>query len=181
MLGAMLGERLGRITNTKYTTGSGASTPRGIVTAASSGVTAASGTQIAADELIGLVHSIDPAYRNGAGFMMHDNIVLHLRKLKDGNGEYMWQSGLRDGAPDRLLGYGITINQDMQSSVATGTKTVLFGQLSKYKIRRVNGMRLYRLQERYRDTDQDGFIAFIREDGNLLNAGTAPVKYLVQA
>jgi hypothetical protein len=52
--------------------------------------------------------------------------------------------------------------------------------LSKYYIRRVNEVRIYRLEERYRDNDQDGFVAFVREDGNLMDAGTAPVKYLQQ-
>lgn len=179
LLGQMQGERLGRITNTKYTNGTGAATPKGITVAASSGVTAASTSAIAADELIQLVHSVDPAYRNGAGFMMHDAIVLKLRLLKDGEGQYLWQNGMREGVPDRLLGYQITVNQDMDSTIATTKRTILFGQLSKYKIRRVNSIRMYRLEERYRDTDQDGFIAFVREDGNLLTAGTAPVKYLV--
>lgn len=179
LLGQMQGERLGRITNTKYTTGTGAATPKGIMTAASSGVTAASTSAISADEVIQLVHSVDPAYRNGAGFMMHDSIVLKLRLLKDGDGQYLWQNGMREGAPDRLLGYQITVNQDMASSIASAARTILFGQLSKYKIRRVNSIRMYRLEERYRDTDQDGFVAFVREDGNLLTAGTAPVKYLV--
>lgn len=182
MIGEMFGERLGRIQNTKYTTGSGANEPKGLVTASALGVTAASATAIAADELFGLVHSIDPAYRGmGCGFMMHDSILLALRKLKDGDGQYLWVSGLSDGAPDRLLGYGITINQAMQSSIATATKTILFGLFNKYKIRRVNGLRMYRLQERYRDTDQDGFVGFIRADGNLLTAGTATVKHLLQA
>jgi HK97 family phage major capsid protein len=180
LIGGFFGERLGRITNTKYTTGNGAGTAKGITVAASLGVTAASATAIDADEIFRLVHSVDPAYRIGAGFMLHDNVLLALRLLKDGEGQYLWQSGMRDGSPDRLVGYGLTINQDMASSVATGAKTLLFGQLSKYKIRRVRGMRMYRLQERYRDTDQDGFVAMIREDGNLLTAGTAPVKYLQQ-
>lgn len=181
-LGTMLGERLGRITNTRYTTGTGAATSKGIVTCSTAGKTAASATAIAADELIDLEHSIDPAYRTlGCSWMMHDLIVAVLRKLKDGNGQYLWQSGLETGRPDAILGYPITINQDMQSTVATATKTILFGQLSKYKIRRVNQIRMYRLEERYRDTDQDGFIAFVREDGNMLTAGTQPIKHLLQA
>ena len=181
VLGDMLGERLGRITNTRFTTGTGAGTAKGIVTASSLGVTTASGTAITGDELLGLVHSIDPAYRAGGMFMMHDSVMLYLRKLKDGEGRYLWQSGLMAGVPDQLLSYQIAINQDMQSSVATATKTILFGRLSAYKIRRVQGIRLYRLEERYRDNDQDGFIAFVREDGNLLTAGTAPVKHMLQA
>lgn len=182
LLGELLGERLGRITNTKFTTGSGAATPKGIVTAAALGVTAASATVIAPDEIFSLVHSVDPAYRSGnnSGFMMHDTVLLALRKLKDTTNQYLWQSGMREGVPDRLVGYPLTINQDMASSVTNSAKTILFGQLGKYKIRRAGGMRMYRLEERYRDNDQDGFIALIREDGNLLSAGTAPVKYLQQ-
>jgi HK97 family phage major capsid protein len=181
VLGDMLGERLGRISNTYFTTGTGANQPKGIVACAAVGNTTASGTAITADEIINLEHQIDPAYRNGAGYMMHDGILLALRKLKDGMGQYLWQSGFNGGTPDRLNARPVTINQDMQSTVATGTKTILFGQLSRYKIRRVGSVRFYRLEERYRDNDQDGFIAFLRQDGNLLTAGTAPVKYLLQA
>jgi len=152
------------------------------VTKSTLGVTAASATAIAADELIGLIHSIDPAYRAlGCGFMCHDSILLHIRKLKDGESRYLLQFGLQQNMPDSILGYTVTNNQDMQSSVATGTKTMLFGRLGDYKIRRVNQVRMYRLEERYRDADQDGFLAFVREDGNLLNAGTATVKHLLQA
>jgi HK97 family phage major capsid protein len=172
----MLGERLGRITNTKFTTGTGAATPKGIVTCATT--FSAATTAIVADDLFGLQHAIDPAYRAGASFMMHDSIILAVRKLKDGAGQYLWQSGLTLGVPDKILGWGVTINQDMDSTTTSGKKTVLGGQLSKYKIRTVGDVRMYRLEERYRDTDQDAFIAFTREDGNLLTAGTAPIKVL---
>lgn len=182
-LGEMLGIRLGRRTAVSYATGSGSSTPEGIVTGATLGVTAASATKIAADEIIRLIHSIDPAYRSqpGVGFLMHDQIILALRLLKDGEGRYLWQPGLQDNVPDRLSGYPVNICQEMDSTVATTKKTILFGLLSKYRIRKVGGVRLYRLQERFRDLDQDGFVAFIREDGKLLQAGTPPVKYLQQA
>ena len=178
MLGGMMGERIGRKTAVDYTTGSGASGPKGIVTAATLGKTATGSTALTADEIFDLVHSVDPAYRTGAGFMLHDNIVLYLRKLKDGEGRYLWQNGMSEGVPDRLVGYPLTISQEMASAMTTGQKVLLFGQLGKYKIRRVNAARMYRLEERYRDTDQDGFILIVREDGNLLTAGTAPVKYL---
>jgi len=180
-LGGIMGERLARKTAVDFTTGSGASGPKGIVTAATLGKTTASATAIAADELLDLVHSVDPAYRTGAGFLMHDGVLLYLRKLKDGEGRYLWQQGLGAGAPDTLAGYPVTISLEMASTVATANKTILFGQLSKYYIRRVNEVRIYRLEERYRDNDQDGFVAFIREDGNLMDTGTAPVKYMQQA
>ena len=180
-LGEMLGERLGRAINRKFTTGTGAATPKGVVTCATAGVTAASATAIAADEIIRLEHAIDPAYRAGAGYMMHDSILLALRLLKDGQGRYLWQTGYNTGTPDTLNNRPITINQHMQSSIATGTKTILFGQFSRYKIRRVGQVRMYHLTERYRDNDLDAVIAFLRCDGNLLTAGTSPLVYLIQA
>jgi len=85
------------------------------------------------------------------------------------------------GGPDTLYGYPTTINNDMQATVATATKTMIFGQLSAYKVRQVSGIRLVRLVERYADTDQVAFIAFLREDGDLLDAGGHPVKHLLQA
>jgi HK97 family phage major capsid protein len=182
-LGDMLGERIGRIANEKFTTGagSGSSEPNGIVTAATLGKTAAGAAAITADELIDLQHSVDPAYRQGARWMMHDNVMAYIRKLKDSQNQYLWISGIAAGMPDTLLGDPFTMNQDMASSIATTAKTVLYGQMSKYKVREVNSLRLLRLVERYADYDQHGFVAFMRMDGNLLDAGTAPVKYLQQA
>lgn len=180
MLGTMHGERLGRVTALYHTTGTGAAQPKGIVTCSTTGKTTANATAISWDELIELTHSIDPAYRTGASWMMHDNIILAIRMLKDGEGRYVWQSGIDNNSPDRLLGYPVTVSMEMDDSVASGKITALFGQLSKHKIRRAGQIRIYRLQERYRDTDQDGFVAFLREDSNMLDAGTAPVKHLLQ-
>jgi HK97 family phage major capsid protein len=160
VLGTALGERIGRLRNTRYTTGTGTSQAKGIVTAASLGVTAASATVIAPDEVYSLQHSVDPAYRIGAAFMANDSTVLHLRQKKDSQNRYLWQSGFNEGVPDTLAGSKLYLNQAM-AAIATGNKTLLYGQLSKYKIRRVNGFRLYRLEERYRDSDQDGFILLV--------------------
>jgi len=181
LIAEMIGERLGRITNRNFTTGDGAGKPWGIASRAAAGVTAALTTAIAADELLTLIHSVDTAYRMNAGFMMHDNTLLNIRLLKDGAGNYLFGSNLALGAPDTIRGYPISINQHMASSLVASAVAVIFGQLLKYKIRTVNQIRMYRLEERYRDTDEDGFVAFLREDGNLLNAGTAPVKKLTMA
>lgn len=182
ILGGMLGERLGRITNNEDTIGNGNAMPQGIATSAPVGVTAAKTTSVTTDELIKLIHSIDPAYRNGpgVGFMLHDQSLLNLRLLKDGEGRYIWQPGMQASVPDRLFNYPYTVNQDMPQ-MTTGNKSTLFGDLSKYKIRDVADMRLYRLQERYRDSDQDGFVAFLRHDAGPLNAGTNPIKAIQQA
>ena len=183
LIGDMLGERLGRILNTKCTTATGAATPKGILTGLTTGKTTASATAIVTDELLDLAHSVDQAHRGapGVGWMLNDGVLLALRKLKDGDGQYIWSPGLRDGQPDTLLGYRYHTNSDMQATVATGTTTVIFGDLSKYKIRQVGSIRLRRLEERYAELDQIAFIAFLEADGCLLDAGSNPVKSLVQA
>jgi HK97 family phage major capsid protein len=182
-LGEALGIRIGRVENDDWTNGTGADQPKGIVTACTVGKTAASATAIKWDEVIDLEHSVDPAYRNnpGVGYMCHDGIIQALRKLKDGEGRYLWQMSANSGEPDRLNARPITRNQSMQATVATGKQTLLFGDLTKYKIRRVGSLRMYRLVERYRDNDQDAFLAFEEADGNLIDAGTHPVKSLKQA
>ena len=180
LIGSMLGERLGRIMNTEDTTGTGNSQPYGITVAATTGKTTAAADAITFQEIIDHIHSVDPAYRIGAGFMTHDNIIQYLRKLTDGIGQPLWQNGMREGVPDALYGYPITVNQDMASSLTTTYITALFGQLSAYKVRDVGTINLKRLDERYADTDQVAFVALMRHDGNLLDAGTHPVKSLVQ-
>ncbi len=181
VLSTMLGERIARGQNAYFTTGTGSSQPQGIVTGATLGVTAASATAIAWTELDDLIHSVDPAYRPQSAFMMHDNVALALRKLTDGEGRPVWAPAPNGALPDNLKGYPWYINQDMASSIATTNKTIIFGALKKYKIRDVATIRLYQLKERYADYDQVAYIAFMRSDGALLDAGTHPVKYLQQA
>lgn len=177
-----LGERIGRKQATDFTTGDGSSKPNGIVTASTAGKTAASATAIISDELIDLEHSVDPSYRPGAGWMFHDNILAAIRKLKESTtNAYIWQPGLQTGIPERILSYPFFINQKMASSIAASAKTILFGRLDKYNIRDVAEVRLVRMNERYADTDQVGFVAFLRSDGDLVDAGTNPIKHLVQA
>ncbi len=181
-LPAMLGERLGRVFETEFTTGSGSSRPNGIVTASAAGVTAAATNAITADEIINLEHAVDPAYRNDrSGFMCHDSIIKAIRLLKDSENRYLWVSGIRDGRPDQLLGWKLFRNQKMASSLAASAKVLLFGDFSKYKVRMVRNIRFRRLVERYADADQEGFVAFARVDGDLLNAGTNPVKRITMA
>lgn len=179
-LGSLLGERIGRSQADYFTTGTGAAQPRGIVTAATLGITTAGAAAITADETLQLVHSIDPAYREqGCCWCFHDQVLLSLRLLKDGIGRYLWQQGL-GGAPDTFWNFPYTINQSMPSTIAASAKTVLFGLCSKYVIRDVGTIRLRRLVERYADQDQEGFVAFLRSDATLIDAGTHPVKYLQQ-
>ncbi len=178
LLGQMMGERLGRITNRRGTLGSGVGTMLGFMTSAAAGKTTTGGS-FNFDDVVDLEHSVDPAYRAGASFMCHDSIVAHMRKLKDGNGVNLWQAGANAMELDTLHGRKLTLNQVMDDTVAATKKPLAFGDFSKIKMRRVNQVRMYRLIERYREEDQDGFIALVREDSKTLNAGTNPIKYLL--
>jgi len=182
-LGAQLGERIARAQGTDFTTGSGAGRPWGIVGAATVGVTAASATAFTGDEVVRLIHSVDPNYRRGpsSGFMMHENIFEVASLLKDGAGRYLWTPPTTPDAQDLLHGRPVFMNNAMASSVATGATTMLFGQFSAYKIRDTGTIRLSRTTERRADNDEQEFIAFLRSDGLLADAGTHPVKKLVQA
>ncbi len=186
-IGKALGERIGRIQNDHFTTGTGSAQPNGIVTAAtSSSVTLAGTATVTYDDIVNLIHSVDPAYRNNARFMFHDGGLKMLRKTKvlqysgDTVGTPLWQPSMVMGQPDLLMGYPYTINQSM-TTPATSVKSILFGDLSKYIIRDSRDVTLIRLDERYADYHQVGFLAFARSDGDLLDAGTHPVKYATQA
>jgi HK97 family phage major capsid protein len=72
------------------------------------------------------------------------------------------------------------VNQDMPS-LAIGNKAIAYGDWSKYKIRRVKSIMMVTAKERFIDKLQVGMIAWLRFDGNLIDAGTHPIKYLQQA
>lgn len=179
LLGSLLGERLGRRANTELTTGDGSGDPNGIVTASSLGKTAAAVAAITADELIDLQHSVDPAYRVSpkCRFQFNDTTLKTIRKLKDGQGQYLWNGGdLARGISPTLLGFSYSINQAM-ASPATGNKTVIFGDHGKYFVRKVGAPMVGVMRERF--WPDLGIAGLIRLDGEL--ADTAAVKHLIQA
>ncbi|MDW3204582.1 MAG: phage major capsid protein [Alphaproteobacteria bacterium] len=173
------GERIGRIVNRHLTVGTGSSQPNGIVTASSAGKTATTGTTLSFDDLIDLEHSVDPAYRRAPScrWMFNDSTLKAARKLKDGDGNYLWQpADARTGAPGSILGHPYIVNQAM-ADIDGSSKPVLFGDMNKYIVRRVREFTMVRLVERYADYLQVGFFAFGRFDGEL--ADTGAVKHLV--
>lgn len=171
-----LGVRLGRKTNDDFTNGDNSSKPQGVINAASA-LTAASATAITHDELLELKHAVDPAYRENAQWMFLDSTLLLLKKLKDSQGRPLWQAGIAVGEPDTIDGDSYIVNQKMPAAT-TGLKSVVYGDFSKYIIRDVGAPILLRLEERYAEKLQVGFLAFQRHDGRILDAGTDPLKTL---
>lgn len=179
-LASALGTRLARITNTHFTTGDNAAKPQGVVTGASNGKTGTTGqtTSVIYDDLVDLVHAIDPAYRRlpGCAWMMHDSSLKVVKKIKDSQNRPLWLPNLTGGEPDTLLGYPIVINQDV-AVMAANAKSILFGNFQKYFIRDTKGFTILRLSERFADYHQVAFLAFMRTDGRVMDAGTDPIKY----
>lgn len=188
---ALLAERLARIQNTYFTTGTGTSQPRGIVTAAGVGKVCTTGSTVTFgyDDLVDLEHSIDPAYRNlpGVGYMLNDAALKVVRKIKDSSGRPIFVPGyeagamIEGGAPSTIMGRPVTINQDI-AVPAANAKSVLFGVLSNYRIRDVMSATLFRFTDSfYTKNGQVGFLAWQRAGGNLLDVSGATVKYLQQS
>ncbi len=181
-LGKLLGIRIGRKQNSVYTTGGGGGLqPAGIVTRSFLGVTAANGTAILWDEIIALEHSIDPGLRGSPsfGYMMNDRVVEALRKLKDGTGQPIWQSGWNAGVPDRINNRPYWMNQAMASSIASGAKSMLCGEMKNFKVRQVGEVIVQRLVERAAEKNADLFLAYASGDSNLLDAGDHPIRHLL--
>lgn len=174
-----LATRIARITNRKFTTGSGTNEPQGAVTAAGVGKAGATGqaTSVTPDDLIDLEHSIDPAYRSmpGCRWMWHDTTLRQLKKLKDSQNRPLWLPGYDTKEPDTFLGYRYQINQHMPQ-MAASAKSILFGDLSQYLIRDVMQVTLFRFDDSaFVTKGQIGFLAWSRHDGRLVSAG-APFK-----
>lgn len=179
-LARKLGERVGRILNNHFTVGTGTSQPDGIVTSATVGVTGtgsfASTGGVTGDQLIDLTESLDPAYASGdLKFMLHQSVRRAARKLKDSQGQYLWQPALQQGVPSLIAGYPFVVNNDMPT-LAASSKSVLFGDIrAAYVIRIVKGLTVLRLVERYADFLQVGFLGFERADGTLQDANAVRV------
>jgi HK97 family phage major capsid protein len=134
---------------------------------AETGVTAAAAGTITADELLDLQHSLKSGYRRRAAFIMNDATVKLIRKLKDGNGQFLWQPGLLYGQPDTLLNQRVLSSNYMPLPTA-GNKAILYGDYSYYWLADREGRSLQRLNELYAATDQVGFKITQRVDGRLI-------------
>lgn len=177
---ARAGTRIGRISNSYMTTGTGSSQPGGIMYQAATGKTAASATTFTYSELLDLYHSVDVAYRNDPtfSFMFNDSVAVFLRKMVDAGNHYIWEPG-RAGEPDLILGKKYIINSACDSAFTAGKQLVGCGALSAYKVRIVNGINLKRGNELYMKAGNVVFYATMRCDGVL--SDTTAFKKLVLA
>ena len=163
---AEFARRIGAKEEEAFITGNGSSKPTGILESAEVGVTAASATAITADEIIDLFYSLKAPYRKNAVWVVNDSTIKAIRKLKDGNGQYIWQPALKDGDFDTLLGRPVLTSAYMPE-IGAKAKPVMFGDLSFYWVGDRQGVTFKRLNERYADMGQVGFLTSKRLDGKL--------------
>ena len=173
--------RIGAAEEEAFFTGNGTGRPLGILAAtggAEVGVTAAKADSLTFDEVMDLFYSLRTPYRRNAVFIMNDSTVKALRKLKNGNGDYIWQPAVTAATPDTILNRPVYTSTFMPT-LATGNKTILFGDLNYYWVADREGRSFKRLNELYAPTGQVGFLASKRVDGKLILPEA--VKVLQQA
>ena len=162
--------RIGDKEEESFFTGNGVKKPLGVLASsggAEVGVTSAAATTITADEIVDLFYSLKAPYRKKAIWVLNDSTVAAIRKLKDQNGQFLWQPALHEGGHETLLGKKIYTSPFMPE-LKGGQKPILFGDFSYYWIGDREGITFKRLNERYADTGQVGFLATKRLDGKLI-------------
>lgn len=176
-LAESFGRAIGKAEAGYFWTGTGSSQPQGVMAAAGTGVTTAAANKITADEIIDLYYSLPEEYRNGAVFVFNDATVKEIRKLKDGNGQYIWAPGF-NGQPDTLLGKPLHTSAYIDTIAAT-KKVGVFANLAEcYKIADRSGFEFKVLNELYAANGQVGFRGTGRTDGKALYGSTG-IKALV--
>jgi HK97 family phage major capsid protein len=136
--------------------------------------------------IVKLVHAVDSGYRASPNFAVQcsDGVYSELRQIVSSDGVPVWSVNVAEGAPDKILGVPININNDMvASSTVAASAIIAAGDFSRHIIRDVADVRITRLTERYAIRDQVAFTANFRTDSGLtvsstVAAASQPIKAL---
>jgi len=160
------GKALANAEEDAFLNGDGAGKPKGLFPDAEVGVTTSTGS-ITSDNMIELVYSLKRPYRKNASFIMNDQTIAALRKLKDNNNNYIWQPSYQAGEPDRLLGYTLHTSA-FAPKQAAGAKAIAFGDVSYYNIGDRGVRSLQELKELFAGNGMVGYLMKERVDGLLV-------------
>lgn len=158
--------RIGTKEEEAFLTGDGKSKPTGVFPSAELGVTT-NGASITFDDVIDLYHSLRIPYRRKAVWLLNDSTIKALRKVKDNNGNYIWQPSVTAGTPDTILNRPC-YSTSFAPELAAGNRPLLFGDFSYYWIADRESRSFKRLNELYAANGQIGFLASQRVDGMLM-------------
>ena len=159
--------RIGAAEEEAFIKGNGTNKPTGVLNSAQVGVTSVVADAITFDEVIDLWHSLREPYRKNATWLLNDSTAKAIRKLKDDNGQYIWQPSVQVGVPDKILNNPVKTSTFMPE-IAAGEKALAFGDYSYYWIADRQGRSFQRLSELYAASGQVGFRAYQRVDGKLI-------------
>lgn len=157
-----------------YLLGSGSNQPVGVFTAASAGVgistsrdvaTGNTATNITFDGLMEALYSLKAQYHPKATWLFHRNGIKKARKLKDGEGQYIWNPDVKGGQPDMILGRPYKMSEYVPDTWSASQYVGIIGDFSNYWIADALDMRVQRLNELYAATNQVGFIVRRESDG----------------
>lgn len=163
------GRRIGAKEEEAFLVGDGKGKPTGIfaaVSGAQNGATTAT-ANITFDDMLELFYSVKSPYRKKAVWLLNEQTLKMLRKIKDSNGQYIWQPAISAGVPDTILNRPYVTSVYAPTSDA-GNKAVAFGDMSYYWIADRQGRSLKRLNELFAMNGQIGFLASQRVDGKLI-------------
>lgn len=163
-----IASRIGRGEARYLVQGTGAGTPtqpKGLEASVTNVVNTASLAEFTWQEVNGLIHSVDPAYRRAASFRLgfNDNTLKLMTEMEDANGRPLWLPAVAGAVPATILGQQYFIDQAI-ADLGASAKFMYGGDFQQFVIRRVRYMVLKRLVERYAEFDQTGFLAFHRFD-----------------
>ena len=155
-----------------YLTGSGSNQPLGVFTADADGIstsrdvnTANTTTAFTADGLIEAKYNLKGQYWSRANWVFHRDGVKMARKLKDGNGQYIWVPGIKSDATDTLLEVLVRASEYAPNTFTSGLYAGIIGDFSNYWILDVFGLEVQVLMELYALTNQIGYIGRRELDG----------------
>lgn len=168
-VGTRLGFDLGRAANAWYVNGTGTGQPEGLFAGATVSATLAANNAIAGDEVIDLFYAVIRPYRANGVWVGADSTAAAIRKLKDSNGQYLWQPSLQAGEPDLLLGKPFFSDPDVDPLAATN-RPLGFGDVRRaYLIRDVLGVTIRFLEERFADNGQVAWRGQLRTGGAIVD------------
>jgi len=167
-----LGYKFAVVEENAFLNGSGANEPLGVFTASSKGITTGQDvstsnttTTITADGLIEAKYNLHPAYWNMGRWIFHRDAVKQIRKLKDGEGQYLWRPGLQGDRGDSILDMPVLMSEYAPNTFTTGQYVGIVGDFSYYWIADALDMTIQVLTELYAATNQNGYIGRKETDG----------------
>lgn len=170
----VLAEMFGRKLSVDFTVGNGTSEPQGFITGGTTGHTLAVNNAITRQDILSLIHSLDPAYRRSpnCALMLSDAMLRNIKALQLGSNDAspLWQPSMRDGEPDRIEGLPYMINQAMDNLGAANKTVMAIADWSRFAIRSVKEMTYQPLNELYAANGQVAIVAHARFDSRVLDS-----------